>query len=212
MFFNFQDIEISAASEVSSDQNIKLIQQNSLAKIEKEILNLSDIKVKFISSIDKIFHKSFEPLSSYRLIKSSLNLGTQVREVSSKKITSKIITSKNKVVKKLNDLFVRLLYKKSEGLLFAQKIYRGIEKEAQISEELIRQSVLVSICESRKGVRNAMLLVELLSKLFTFHAFHTPCATRHMLRNTCHATRFTFRAPKVTVTFGSDCHLFVSEV
>lgn len=132
--FNFQDIEISAATEVSSDQNIKLIQQNSLAKIEKEILNLSDIKVKFVSSIDKIFHKSFEPLSSYRLIKSSLNLGTQVREVSSKKITSKIITSKNKVAKKINDLFVRLLYKKSEGLLFAQKIYRGIEKEAQISD------------------------------------------------------------------------------
>ncbi len=132
--FNSLDIEIPTTSDDSSDQDRKLIQKNSLTKIEREILNVSDIKAKFVSSIDNIFQKSFEPLSSYRLIKSSLTLGTQVREISSKKLTSKIASVKNKLIKRINDLFVKLLYKKSEGLLFAQKIYRGTEKEAQISD------------------------------------------------------------------------------
>ena len=61
-------------------------------------------------------------------------MANQVRATSSKKITSKFVKAKNDINKFVNDLIVKLLYKKSEGLLFAQKIYKEEEKEAQISD------------------------------------------------------------------------------
>lgn len=132
--FNLQDAEISSTLENNSDQSTSQILKNSLNKIEREVLNISDVKAKLIDNIDKIYHKSFEPLSSYRLIKSSLELGTQVRATSGKKITSNFVKSKNSINKFVKDLIVRLLYKKSEGLIFAQKIYKETEKEVQISD------------------------------------------------------------------------------
>ena len=73
--FNLQNIESPLPSDLNSDQTIQQAQKNSLQKIEQEVLSVSEIKTKFLNSIDDIFQKSFEPLTSYRLIKSSLELG-----------------------------------------------------------------------------------------------------------------------------------------
>ena len=132
--FNLQNIEAPSTAGLNPEQSINQTQKNSLQKIEGEILKVSEVKANFIKSIDNIYQKSFEPLTSYSLIKSSLELGTHVRATSSKKITSKFVKTKNQYRQICKDSIVKLLYKKSEGLLFAKRIYNDEEIEAQISD------------------------------------------------------------------------------
>ena len=132
--FSLQNIETTSTSDSISDQNIQQIHKDSLQKIEHELLNISEIKTNFLNQIDEIFQKSFDPLTSYRLIKSSIELGTHVRATSSRKITSSFVKIKDDLDKLVKDSIVKLLYKKSEGLLIAQKITEEQEKEAKISD------------------------------------------------------------------------------
>lgn len=132
--FNLQNADISATPELSLEQYAKQLFESTSAKIEKEVLTVSETKTRFISFLDEIFEKSFEPLSTYRLVKSSLELGTQVREVSSKKIGRKLAAIKNNSFKLIKDAVVKLLYKKSESILLANKISEDQEKTLNISD------------------------------------------------------------------------------
>jgi amino acid transporter len=132
--FNLQNYDSPAVPDPASDPDTSITQKKSLQKVEQEVIKFTEMKANFLDGIDKIFQKSFEPLSSYRLIKSSLELRTQARVTSSKKFTSNFVKIKDSVNKFVKDQIVKLLYKKSEGLLFAQKIHKEEEKEVRISD------------------------------------------------------------------------------
>lgn len=132
--FNMQNSDMSSTPELSLEQYAKQLLESTSKKIDTEVLAVSEIKNNFLTFIDELFLKSFEPLSSYRLVKTSLELGTQVREISSKKFVTKLSEIKDKSIKFVKDASVSLLYKKSEGILLANKMYQERKKEVSISD------------------------------------------------------------------------------
>ena len=70
------------------------------------------------------------------LTQENLRQKKAARETSSKKISSKFIRTRDSINKFVKDQIVKLLYKKSEGLLYAQKVYKDQENEVQISDVL----------------------------------------------------------------------------
>lgn len=120
--FNLQNFESDLLSELPPEKQSISLLIDAQRKFTEERKKVENIVTEIKSSLDKFLSTSFEPLKSYRIIKSSKELGMNFRGLGSKKVVTSLTSTKDRFGIWFQNILVSLFYKRSEGILFAQKV------------------------------------------------------------------------------------------
>jgi hypothetical protein len=129
--FNFgkgeDTVSDEAESENSPEQQKTLI-SNLLESIRREDEQLNGIILHLRENFGNGLKRAFDPLSSAIIIKTSTNLRKKIRETDKRKFSNRFQEFKKSISHKLVNQFVRLLYRQSQGLLWANRLEQEREK------------------------------------------------------------------------------------
>ncbi len=143
--FNLENLESDLSEGITPSMQVEAILKNTSVKLDTGIESISKIKQDLLDSTSKFLTKTFYPLSSYIIIKSSKELSSHVREHEGKKVVSKYASFKNKASQWVQKNIVKAFYKRSEGILFAQKVTAGTKKEITVNDYfLLSESITPS--------------------------------------------------------------------
>jgi amino acid transporter len=133
-------------TQTSPNQQIVLI-ENLIKNIQNEENKLSKLQNKLMSNFSEGLNRAFEPLSSVSIINTSSKLKEKIREKQKRRFPGWIKRMKNASSKVINDQVVKLLYSKSEGLLWAKRLEQSQERAQLYPGESIKK-VLAQIAPS----------------------------------------------------------------
>lgn len=132
--FTLQNPETDLVIELSDEEQRNNLLNNAKLRLEEITKNISLTKAKLFELFDTYFEKSFEPLKSYKIVVASVGLNSSVRKLNERKIYSGISSGRRKIWQFIENIIVRLLYKKSESKLFAEKVSEQNQRHSNISD------------------------------------------------------------------------------
>ncbi|MFA6769568.1 MAG: hypothetical protein WCR71_00150 [Bacteroidales bacterium] len=131
-----------SVGEENSDSSAEVTLEKREALIESLRKNLSKERVKVTKAMQAVnthlnegLKKSFEPLASAVISKTSANIHKKLLESEHKSLIGKIIELKKVYVKSISDKFVSLLYHQSEGLLWVNRLDKGPFRKSLYSSD-----------------------------------------------------------------------------
>lgn len=149
--FNLENKQTDFEENVETEKTQSIFNQvhlninRELDKIRQLIKNLE------IDSYD-FYNRAFEHLNSYSIIHSALEAQSGMREYKKRKLFAKINTNFSKFKKTFNSQLVNLWYKKSKGMLYAQRILSDEQEYKTGTEQII--SFIEEISPNRQVLFN----------------------------------------------------------
>ena len=108
--------------ENKGSKTLKSAFKQSMERLEKEIKNLNLIKSSLIENYKEYLASTFEKLNPYLINRSAVNFKHSVRTKESQEIVLGVREYLDNTKNYIKNSLVRLVYKQSEGVLFAKKI------------------------------------------------------------------------------------------
>jgi amino acid transporter len=151
--FNLENIANKNSSDEATEQNNlkKNLVVELMTRIETELIKARETYTQTFVNLNALLDKSFEPLSSQILVRSggkpaiAENKKGRIRQV----VTAILLNIKHK----LQNQWVKIIYTRSEGLLFVKRISR-IEKDHKFSNQAVYEilETLLPNAEIKKGI------------------------------------------------------------
>ncbi|MDD4637439.1 MAG: ATP-binding protein, partial [Bacteroidales bacterium] len=115
--------DISDATDISLLRKQRNIISNKLIQdINSEIYKVSELNKNFRIILNKALDDSFEPLSAAAIVKSSVGLNKLSLKSDQRKLFNRVSLLKDRFNKGIVSMMVKLFYRKSEGLLWANRL------------------------------------------------------------------------------------------
>ncbi len=111
------------------DEQVKILRENLINNIGNERDNILRIISELNKSIDQGLKNALEPLSSAVIVKTSRSLSKVTRETDKQKISYRLRKILRSTGEKVTNQYVKLLYGRSEGLLWANRLDQLRQKE-----------------------------------------------------------------------------------
>ena len=111
------------------NEQVKILRENLILNISNERDNILLIISEFNKNIDQGLKNALEPLSSAVIVKTSKSLREMARETDKQKISYRLRKLIGSAGEKVTNQYVKLLYGRSEGLLWANRLEQLRQKE-----------------------------------------------------------------------------------
>ncbi|MCB0288585.1 MAG: hypothetical protein KDE57_18165, partial [Calditrichaeota bacterium] len=102
--------------------------QSGLRRISQEKESLMQFSQSLMDFIDQQRNATFEKLNPYIAVRDAGKIGQYIRAEESRKVLSGVDEGKQRVKNIINNMLVRLLYRRSEGVLLARKLWETGEQ------------------------------------------------------------------------------------
>ncbi|WP_339815921.1 hypothetical protein [uncultured Imperialibacter sp.] len=119
---NLLRFKLDNAETSSADLSIEDILKEFSLKADQEKKEIDNVVQRFVSESKKSFDDAFEPLKSYKIEEAASAFGYGFKSIKSRKVAQLISRSWQQVVQLASKSVSKLLYSRSEGLLFARKL------------------------------------------------------------------------------------------
>ena len=126
-YFNLDNLGNYYNDQQISDQ-VKILTENLLDNIKNEKNNLRKIISDVKNQLNNGLKNAFEPLSSAIIIKTSKSLREKIRDTDKRKLSTRLKKLKKSAGERVTNQYVKLLYSKSDGLLWANRLEQSREK------------------------------------------------------------------------------------
>ena len=130
--FNFYD---QADSQEEADRQPELI-NDFLRKLEEEKKLIEKIMSDLESGFEKTLKNTFAPLSSSVIAKTSGSISRQITQSRNQRIYSQLISYKDNLKQSVQQQFVRLIYSRSESILWMGKMENPRQQNELTNEEV----------------------------------------------------------------------------
>lgn len=131
--FEVDNILIKSKSGDKVDISIFTAIREKLNDILEEI---QDEMERFPNKLNESVEKAFEPLSPYLIAASAKEMSHFIREYQGRQTLNKVGNRKEKIAHFINNLWVKLLYKQSQGVLLARQL-SGNRLQANPQEQML---------------------------------------------------------------------------
>ncbi len=133
MYFELENLEDDTEDIKKEIQRILDETKQEIIPVENNVINMHD---KIENDIINSLNNAFEPLSFIKILDSSRELSHFIMEYKGKKTLNRVESWIDSMKISLRNKTVRLLYSRSEGVLFARKITEQ-EDQHSISEQIL---------------------------------------------------------------------------
>ena len=134
-----ENVGSDKAEKSKTQEHQKTLVDNLLKNIRNEDQKLRVILKQLGSGIKLGLTNAFEPLSSAIIIRTSGNLTKKIRETDKRMLSRHLKKFRKSIRSKVTNQFVNLLYRQSEGILWAHRIEQSREKASLYPGENINQ-------------------------------------------------------------------------
>ncbi len=144
--FSLSEMEAVPEFEQEIGETITPLQniiQTGLRRIAQEKESLLQFSQSLMDFIDQQRNATFEKLNPYVAVRDAGKIGQYIRAEESRKVLSGVDEGKQRVKNIINNTLVRLLYRRSEGVLLARKLWETGEQHSAAPVER-----LLSLVES----------------------------------------------------------------
>ncbi|MCF7801802.1 MAG: amino acid permease [Candidatus Marinimicrobia bacterium] len=110
---------------------------NGVQRLEKEIDHITQVQNELAEFVQHQFKKTREQLNPYNIVHSAEDYQQYIRDKRTRGVVTRFQRMKQQVERYTSKRFVRLLYRRSEGVLFARRLQTGARVEPTISDKLL---------------------------------------------------------------------------
>ncbi|MCF7797591.1 MAG: amino acid permease [Lentisphaeria bacterium] len=128
------DEALSQSDELETKENIL---NNGVQRLETEIERITQLQNKLVEFIQRQFKKTREQLNPYNIVHSAQDYQQYIRDRRTRGVVSRFQRVKQQVERFTSKRLVQLLYRRSEGVLFARRLQTGTRIEPTISDKLL---------------------------------------------------------------------------
>ncbi|MBT29276.1 MAG: hypothetical protein CMO01_06405 [Thalassobius sp.] len=151
--FGIESIDNQADDAKQNDsvnELIKLIQEET-KKMKSLSVSLKKSSEDFLVKTDKLIADVSDRFNAYTIVKSSANIGFNLRNRSRVKAISRVANVYEQIKEKGTDSLTQLIYRRSEGLLAAKKLTR-IQEKGFLVEDII--NLKEKVVPSREAIQS----------------------------------------------------------
>ena len=125
--FTNHNLLLFSEDKKSIQESLSAIIKNGMDRVSKEKNGISEMQQKLRTDFNKVLHSTFDKMNPYLILRSVGEIKQTIRTQESRKIISKITKFGQWLKLNSKNLLVRLIYKRSEGVLFAKKFTKAVD-------------------------------------------------------------------------------------
>ncbi len=123
--YNLADIEATEITPENSDEPLLNIIETGLARLREEKQKLHEMIDELSEFINHQRESAFSKMNSYIAVRDGGKLGQYIRTKEGLKVLSEVGEGRQRIQNFVNNQLVKLFYRRSEGVLFARKLWKA---------------------------------------------------------------------------------------